>query len=91
MKKFTAWCLVLALVVTLGCGKKEQETRKPVSKAKRMSLVDPVSRNKIDPEKSEFYYVYEETEYIFENKENMEAFIQDPEKYLKKDQLEEEE
>ncbi|MBN1164648.1 MAG: YHS domain-containing protein [Candidatus Krumholzibacteriota bacterium] len=89
MKRYLILFMVLCLVISVGCGKKEQpkkaDAKQGVNRAEKMSLVDPVDGKLVDKGNVQWFYVYGDTEYNFNSKENMDAFIADPEKYLKKD------
>lgn len=88
MKKVVILFLVLALAASFSCSKekKPQEDRtikREVAKGAKMGyLIDPVSKNPVDVTTSPYSYVYKEIEYNFESKENLEAFIKNPEKYI---------
>ena len=91
MKRSLVICLIcalaFALVVAVGCSKKEEaadetkqlETSKSGMKA---SLVDPVDKKPVDIQTTPYYYVYKDVEYYFNSEDNMKAFKADPEKYL---------
>ncbi|MBN2071115.1 MAG: YHS domain-containing protein [Candidatus Krumholzibacteriota bacterium] len=76
------------MVASVGCGKKQEEqktdSQTEVKRVKGGYLIDPVDKQMIDVENSQYSYVYKEIEYKFNSKENMEAFMKDPEKYLAK-------
>ncbi|MCK4539224.1 MAG: YHS domain-containing protein [Candidatus Krumholzibacteria bacterium] len=89
MKRILVVLLAVMLVSSLGCGKKQTEDDKNLqTEAKRVgggSLVDPVDQQVVDVVSSSYSFIYKEMEYNFNSRENMEAFMKDPEKYLKKD------
>ena len=89
MKRLLIVFLAVLIGASVGCGKKQEEqstdTKTEVQKVKGGYLLDPVDMTSVDLENSKYSYVYKELEYKFNSKENMEVFMQDPEKYLKKD------
>ena len=89
MKRLLIVFMAVLIVASIGCGNKQEEqtveTETEVQKAKVGYLLDPVDNTRVDLASSEYSYVYKETRYTFNSKENMEAFMADPEKYLKKD------
>ena len=89
MKKIVVMLLILVFAATLGCSeKKEPEQRKTniqrelARGAKKGVLIDPVSKNPVDIMESPYSYIYKEVEYNFQTKENMDAFVKDPERYI---------
>lgn len=86
MKRVLIICLMLAVAVAFGCGEKKGEESKDFrEQAKRVSggsLVDPVDKQPVDIATCQYSYVYKDIEYNFNSKENMDAFIKDPERYL---------
>jgi YHS domain-containing protein len=98
MKRIVVICLVAFLVLSLGCGKKESQeenaqqtetssetvAKGPTQGGLRASLIDPVSKQPVDIETSPYSYIYKDTEFYFENEENMKAFMKEPEKFLEK-------
>ncbi len=88
MKRVLVVFLVALMVASVGCGKKQEEqktdSQTEVKRVKGGYLIDPVDKQMIDVENSQYSYVYKEIEYKFNSKENMEAFMKDPEKYLAK-------
>lgn len=92
MKRLLVVSLVVMLVFSFACSKKEEKAGEAEKAAgekvgreyTRVSLIDPVSREFVDYEKSTYSYVYNNTKFLFENKSNMEEFKKNPEKYLKK-------
>ena len=88
MKKLTLAIMVLALFVSMGCGNKPEEKDSSsiqTEEAKVVSLVDPVDGQAVlNADDATFSFVYKDTKYLFNNKENYEAFKKDPEKYLKR-------
>jgi YHS domain-containing protein len=91
MKKVLVICLIcmlsFALVAAAGCSKKEEkaESVKKEETAKsgmKASLVDPVDKKPVDIVKTPYYYVYQDVEYYFNSKNNMEEFKKNPEKYI---------
>ncbi|MBN2185621.1 MAG: YHS domain-containing protein [Candidatus Krumholzibacteriota bacterium] len=80
--------MAVLIVASIGCGKKQEdqkaETKTEVQKVRGGYLLDPVDKASVDLVNSKYSYVYKEIEYKFNSKENMEAFMKDPEKYLKK-------
>lgn len=88
MKKAMILFLLLALVASFSCSKEEEPrkdraVKRELGKSSKVGfLIDPVSKNPVDVTTSPYTYVYKEIEYNFESKENMEAFIKNPEKYI---------
>jgi YHS domain-containing protein len=89
MRKIVILLLILVFAAAIGCSeKKEAEQRKTTIKrevakgAKRGYLIDPVSKNPVDIMESPYSYIYKDVEYNFQTKENMDAFIKNPEKYI---------
>ena len=89
MKRLLIVFLAVLLVASIGCSKKQEEqkakTKTEVGRIKGGSLVDPVDRQDNDFDNSNYSYVYKEIEYRFNSKDNMEVFMNDPEKYLTKE------
>jgi YHS domain-containing protein len=88
MRRTLVICLALLIAFTAGCAKKEAEQKdfqKDTKKVAGGSLVDPVDKQPVDISTSKYSYIYKDIEYNFNSKDNMEAFMKDPEKYLKKD------
>ena len=89
MKRILVVLLAVMLVSSVGCGNKQDEGDKNLqTTSKRVgggSLVDPVDQKLVDVVSSSYSYIYKEMEYNFNSRENMEAFMKDPDKYLKKD------
>ncbi len=95
MRKILLIALALAMVLAMGCGKKEP-AEKPAGgtgskagthgKVRVISLCDPVDSSAVDVKNAptRYFHVYNGVEYNFSSKENMEAFIKDPEKYVGK-------
>ncbi len=82
--------MVILVAASFGCSKKQEEqpvqqTQTEVKKVRGGHLLDPVDKTAVDLVNSKYSYVYKEIEYKFNSKENMEAFMADPEKYLKRD------
>lgn len=89
MKKAVVLILVLAFAVSLSCSEKKEPERQKITIKRELSkgarkafLIDPVSMNPVDIMESPYSYIYKDVEYNFETKENMEAFVEDPEKYI---------
>jgi YHS domain-containing protein len=89
MKRILVVLLAVMLVSSLGCSNNQSENDETIAAdAKKIeggSLVDPVDQKLVDVVSSNYSYIYKEMEYNFNSKENMEAFMKDPESYLKKD------
>ena len=80
--------LALMIAFTAGCAKKEaeqQDFQKDAKKVTGGSLVDPVDKQPVDIASSKYSFIYKDIEYNFNSKDNMEAFMKDPEKYLKEE------
>jgi len=91
MRTILVLCLVFFVAFSFGCSKKKEETPKPETSqppsrseliGKPILLIDPVSREEIEPVTAQFSYEYNGSVYYFTSNENMEAFKADPEKYL---------
>lgn len=91
MRTILILCLVLFVAVSFGCSKKKEEapkteTTQPLSRdeivGKPVLLVDPVSKEEIEPVTAQYGYEYNGSIYYFTSAENMEAFKANPEKYL---------
>ncbi len=86
MKKLMFLLLAVALVSVVGCGQKSEqssnETQQETKMVKGGSLIDPVDGQPVDITVSKYSYIYDSYEYNFNSKENMDAFIKDPTKYL---------
>lgn len=87
MKRLLAACLVIALAMSLGCGNGEESreetgSRTEVPRVTKGSLIDPVDGKPVNIHESEYSWIYEDTEYHFNTKENFEKFKEDPEKYV---------
>jgi YHS domain-containing protein len=91
MRTILILCLVLFVAFSMGCSKKKEEAPKteqmqPPSRAdiagKPILLIDPVSKEEIEPATAQYSYEYNGAIYYFTTPENMEAFKADPEKYL---------
>lgn len=86
MKRILIVFLVLIMGAVAGCGKKEAEPEKTFQKSgKRVSrgcLIDLVDKTPVDITTSIYSYIYKDCEYNFNSKDNMEAFIKNPEKYI---------
>ena len=88
--KRTAFVLFLALVVALsfGCSKKKEaaqtEETSQVTKlaGKTSPLMDPVSKEDLDPMSTPYSYELDNVVYYFTSAENMEIFKADPQKYI---------
>ncbi|MBU8921698.1 MAG: YHS domain-containing protein [Bacteroidales bacterium] len=88
MKRILVVLLAVMLVSSLGCSNNQSEGDKNLQTETKVgggSLVDPVDQKLVDVVSSSYSYIYKEMEYNFNSKENMEAFMKDPERYLKKD------
>ncbi|HSG28770.1 MAG TPA: YHS domain-containing protein [Candidatus Krumholzibacterium sp.] len=87
MKRFMFLLLAVALVSSVGCGQNSEEQstdfQQEAKKVTGGSLIDPVDGKPVDITVSKYSYIYDSREYNFNSKENMEAFIKDPAKYLK--------
>lgn len=90
MKRILLISLALIVAVSFGCGKNEAEPEKSFQKETKKvsggSLIDPVDKQPVNISESKYSYIYNNLEYNFNSKENMEAFMKDPEKYLKKEE-----
>ena len=89
MRRFVFFVLAIALVAAAGCGngKQEQSSEDYQQEARKVSggsLIDPVDDKPVDVSTSQYSYIYDNKEYNFNSKENMEAFMKDPEKYIDK-------
>jgi YHS domain-containing protein len=91
MKTLLILCLVLFVAVSFGCSKKKEEAPKTETSqvpsretiaGKPVLLVDPVSKEEIEPATAQYYYEYNGAIYYFTSAANMEAFKANPEKYL---------
>ena len=89
MKRILVVLLAVMLVSSLGCGNNQSEGDKNLQtdtkKVGGGSLVDPVDNQIVDVVSSKYSFIYKEIEYNFNSKDNMEAFMKDPGKYIKKD------
>jgi YHS domain-containing protein len=93
MKKWLSFLLIFALVLPFACSKEEKapareatEKRPEVSRTgRKVSIIDQVSKEPVDVLTTPYSYVFKDVEYLFNTKANMEAFMKDPEKYLKKE------
>ena len=91
MKKILILCLIIAVAFSFGCSKKKAEAPKDTAAKstslkgdapRKISLLDPVSRELVDLRESPYSYEYNGCLYPFANAQNMEAFKADPEKYI---------
>lgn len=88
--KRTMLVLLLALVVALsiGCSKKKEAAETESVKqemdmaGKTTPLVDPVSKEDIEPMSTPYSYELDNVVYYFTSAENLEAFKANPEKYV---------
>ncbi len=88
MKRFAVIFMAILIGVSAGCAKKENKEAQGQQVTKKVSggsLIDPVDHKPVDVSASKFSYIYNDIEYNFNTRENMEAFMKDPDKYLKKD------
>lgn len=86
MKRIIFLLLAVVLVAAVGCGQDSEESsenyQREASKVKGGSLIDPVDNQPVDITVSKYSYIYNDMEYNFNSKENMEAFVKDPAKYI---------
>ncbi len=81
--------MAVMLIASIGCQNKPAEREKDLQQSDERvsggSLIDPVDKEPVDVINSKYSFVYKSIEYNFNSKKNMEAFVKDPAKYLKKD------
>jgi YHS domain-containing protein len=88
MKRLIILLLVAVVVASCGGSKKEEPAGERTVEqglakgAKKMYLIDPVSKNPVDVMTSPYSYVYKDVEYNFESEKNLKAFMKDPDKYI---------
>ncbi len=87
MKKLLVICLALVIFASVGCGNKPDSARESsetdTETARLVHICDPVDGSELNPGiDSKYMYVYKDTEYHFNSKDNYEAFKKDPEKYV---------
>lgn len=91
MKKVLIIIMIMAVASLLSCsGDKEKSEDKFVKEEKSQGIekihpiVDPVSGEKLDPDKANYHYDYKGVRYVFNTKDNLEKFKKNPEKYIEK-------
>ena len=91
MRTILILCLAGTIALSFGCSKKKAEAPKDTAAKstslkgdapRKISVLDPVSREVVDMRESPYSYEYNGTLYPFANAQNMEAFKADPEKYI---------
>jgi len=87
MKRLLTACMMIALALSMGCGSDDKPdegtaTSRETPEVKMGSLIDPVDGKPVDIKESQYSWIYKDTEYHFNSKENFEKFKEDPERYV---------
>ena len=94
MKKVIILGLALVIAALVGCSEEEQPPESSTYEAVeqyqsenpdvmiKIARIDPVSGNPVEITETAYTYVYNDVQYPFESKGNMDKFVENPEKYL---------
>ncbi len=89
MKRVFVIIMVMLVASMFSCsGEKDKSSgddfagKKKSTETRIRSIVDPVSGEKLDPDRANYYYEYKGVRYGFNSEENMEKFKENPDKYI---------
>jgi YHS domain-containing protein len=89
MRNMLLLCIMLALVLSLGCGKEEETAQTEKTESIQQEKPKVVARTplperheKLTSEETPYTYVYKKRLYFFKTEENLKIFKENPEKYI---------